>query len=100
VILHFLAILGIDLQARQLRSANDFSYILASILYCICVIAVEAILPSDKREVQNDSDDKCFKQLRDMFLADSMYSVISKLLSLLAYSKHVAINHNNAGLVS
>jgi hypothetical protein len=64
------------------------------------VIAVEAILPSDEREVQNDSDDERFKQLRDMFLADGTYSVVSKLLSLLVYSKHVAINHNNAGSVS
>ena len=35
-----------------------------------------------------------------MFLADSIYSVVSKLLSLLTYGKHVIINHNNVGSVS
>jgi hypothetical protein len=99
-ILHFLAVLGIDTQARRFRSANDFSYTLAGVLYCIRVIAVETILPSDERETQNDSDDERFRHTRDTFLADGTYSVVSKLLSLLAYGKHVAMNHNNAGSVS
>jgi hypothetical protein len=49
-ILHFLAILRINKEIRQLREANDFSYILASIVYCIRVIAVEIILPLEERE--------------------------------------------------
>jgi hypothetical protein len=49
-ILHFLAILRINEEIRQLREANDFSYILAGIVYCIRVIAVEIILPLEERE--------------------------------------------------
>lgn len=38
--------------------------------------------------------------MRDEYLADSIYSIISKMLSLLAYGKSVAISHNNAGIIS
>jgi hypothetical protein len=48
--LHFLAVLGIDEETRRLRQANDFSYILAGIVYCIRMIAVEIILPLEERE--------------------------------------------------
>jgi hypothetical protein len=30
-------------------------------------------------------------------LADSLYSLISKMISLLVYSKHAALNEGNAG---
>jgi hypothetical protein len=50
VILHFLAVLGINEETRRLREANDFSYILAGMVYYIQVIAAEIILPSEERE--------------------------------------------------
>jgi hypothetical protein len=50
VILHFLAVLGINEETRRLREANDFSYMLAGMVYCIRVIAAEIILPSEERE--------------------------------------------------
>jgi superfamily II DNA helicase RecQ len=99
-ILHFLAVLGIDEETRRLRQANDFSYMLAGIVYCIRVIAVEIILPSEEREDQDDEDDERFKQTRDRFLADGTYSVMSKALSILAYGKSIAMNHSNAGSIS
>jgi superfamily II DNA helicase RecQ len=99
-ILHFLAVLGIDEETRRLRQANDFSYMLAGIVYCIRVIAVEVILPSEEREDQDDEDDERFKQTRDRFLADGTYSVMSKALSILAYGKSIAMNHSNAGSIS
>ena len=73
---------------------------LASIVYYIRVIAAEIILPSEEREDQDDEDDERFKQIRDNFLADGTYSVISKALSILAYGKSIAMNHSNAGSVS
>ncbi|TLD04190.1 hypothetical protein E2P81_ATG10544, partial [Venturia nashicola] len=99
-ILHFLAVLGIDEETRRLRQANDFSYMLAGVIYCIRVIAVEVILPSEEREDQDDEDDKRFRQTRDRFLADGTYSVMSKALSILAYGKSIAMNHSNAGSIS
>lgn len=99
-ILHFLAVLGINEETRRLREANDFSYMLAGMVYCIRVIAAEIILPSEEREDQDDEDDERFKQIRDNFLADGTYSVMSKALSILAYGKSIAMNHSNAGSVS
>ena len=99
-ILHFLAILGIDEETRRLRQANDFSYMLAGVVYCVRVIAVEVILPLEEREDQDDADDERFKQVRDSFLADGTYSVMSKALSILAYRKSIAMNHSNAGSIS
>ena len=99
-ILHFLAVLGINEETRRLREANDFSYMLAGIVYCIRVIAAEIILPSEEREDQDDEDDERFKQARDNFLADGTYNVMSKALSILAYGKSIAMNHSNAGSVS
>jgi hypothetical protein len=99
-VLHFLAVLGIDEETRRLRQANDFSYMLAGVVYCMRVIAVEVILPSEEREDQGDEDDERFKQVRDGFLADGTYSVMSKALSILAYGKSIAMNHSNAGSIS
>ena len=73
---------------------------LAGVVYCVRVIAVEVILPSEEREDQDDADDERFKQVRDSFLADGTYSVISKALSILAYGKSIAMNHSNAGSIS
>jgi hypothetical protein len=50
VILHFLAVLRINEETRRLREANDFSYILAGIVYCIRMIATEIILLLEERE--------------------------------------------------
>jgi hypothetical protein len=100
LVLHFLAVLGIDEETRRLRQANDFSYILVGVVYYMRVIAIEVILLSEEREDQGDEDDERFKQVRDGFLADSTYSVISKALSILAYRKSIAINHSNTGSIS
>jgi hypothetical protein len=38
--------------------------------------------------------------MRDNFLADGTYSVMSKAPSILAYGKSIAMNHSNAGSIS
>jgi hypothetical protein len=96
-LLHFLAILGINEETFRLRDANDYSYMLAGVVYCTRVLALEIILPSGAREAQDEADDRRFRQLRDEYLADGTYSVVSKMLSLLAYGKTIALSHSNAG---
>ena len=98
-LLHFLAVLGIDGETRRLREANDFSYMLAGVVYCVRVLSAEILLPSAKREQQGDEDDRKFRALRDEYLADGSYSVMSKMISLLRYGKNLALNHGNAGAV-
>ena len=98
--LHFLAVLGIDEEMGRLREANDFSYVLAGIVYCVRVLTVEDILPSISRQSQSEEDDERFLRLRLKHLANGGFSLISKMLSLLAYSKHIALNHQNGGALS
>ncbi|TKA72808.1 hypothetical protein B0A55_09533 [Friedmanniomyces simplex] len=85
---------------QRLRSAIDFLYMRAGVVYCTRVLAIKVILPSEQREVQNGADDKRFRQMRDEYLADGTYNVGSMILSLLAYGKSIALSHNNAGSVS
>jgi hypothetical protein len=99
-ILHFLAMLRIDEEINRLHQANDFSYMLAGVVYCVRVLAIEIILLSTERDDQNEEDDKRFRQVRGEYLADGSYSVISKILSMLAYGKYLAMNHGNSGAVS
>jgi hypothetical protein len=100
ILIFFLAVLGIDKEINRLRQANDFSYMLTGIVYCVRVLAVEIILPSTQREDQDEEDDKRFRQVRGEYLADGSYSVMSKMLSMLAYGEHLAMNQGNAGAVS
>ncbi|KAK0351771.1 hypothetical protein LTS16_026437 [Friedmanniomyces endolithicus] len=98
-LLRFLAVPGINEETFRLRQTNDFSYMLVGVVYSTRVLAIEVVLPSDAREEQDDEDDKRFRQVRDEYLADGTYSVIGKVLSLLAYGKSIALSHKNAGSV-
>ncbi|GAB7357797.1 hypothetical protein MBLNU459_g0613t1 [Dothideomycetes sp. NU459] len=99
-LMHFLAVLAIDEETERLRQANDFSYLLAGVVYCIRMFAIEAILPSAARQYQDETDDGRFLVEREKFLADGSYSPMSKMISMLAYSKKLALNHGNAGSIS
>jgi hypothetical protein len=58
--LHFIAILGIDEENNRLKEANDYSYMLAGLVYCTRVIGLEFLLPSKNRELQGDVDYETF----------------------------------------
>ncbi|KAF1955453.1 hypothetical protein CC80DRAFT_359348, partial [Byssothecium circinans] len=84
-LIHFLAVLGIDGEMDRLRTAKSYSYMLAGVVYCTRVIAVEGLLPSARREEQGDVDREEFLRARKLHLADGSYSPMSEMLSLLAY---------------
>jgi hypothetical protein len=48
--LHFMTVLGIDEENNRLKEANDYSYMLAGLVYCIRVIGLELLLPSKNRQ--------------------------------------------------
>ena len=96
-LVQYLAVLGIDTQTNRLRTAKNFSYMLASVVYCVRVLAAEKILPAAEREDQTEADRERFLAMRRQYLADGSYSPMSIMLSLLAYSKHAALNEGNAG---
>lgn len=98
-LMHFLAVLGINEETNRLREGNDFSFMLAGVIYCTRVLAVEILLPAAERDQQTSDDDKYFREQRAAYLADGSYSAMSKMISLLAYGKYIALNHGNAGTV-
>jgi hypothetical protein len=98
-LVHFLAVLGIDAKMGRLRTANHYSYVLAGMVYCVWVLGAKILLPSQDREQQGDPERQRFLQMRRDFLADGSYSAMSTMLSLLAYSKFIALNTGNAGSI-
>jgi superfamily II DNA helicase RecQ len=98
-LIHFLAVLGIDGEMDRLRTAKNYSYMLAGVVYCTRVIAIEGLLPSATRKEQGDAAREEFLRLRKLYLADGSYSPMSEMLSLLAYGKFVALNAGNSGNV-
>ena len=95
-LVHFLAVLGIDEETNRLRVGEDYSYMLAGVVYCTRALAVEYLLPSARRESQGKSERKMFLQQRRRFLTDGSYSPMSTMISLLAYSKKIAMNTANS----
>jgi hypothetical protein len=96
-LVQYLAVLGIDTQTNRLRTAKNFSYMLAGVVYCVRVLAAEKILPAAERNDQTEEDRERFLAMRRQYLADGSYSPMSIMLSLLAYGKHAALNEGNAG---
>jgi len=99
VLMHFCAVLGINEELLRLRPGNNYLYMLAGIVYYVRVLAVEVLLPSAERDSQDGHSKKRFLKKRRQFLADSLYSAMGKLLSLLVYSKSLIMSHSNAGAV-
>ena len=97
-LIHFLAVLGIDESTKRLRGAPDFSYMLAGVVYCTRVLAVEILLPAATRKERQlrSQERENFITTRRKYLVDGSYSPFSEMLSLLAYSKHIALNAANA----
>ncbi|KAG6091014.1 hypothetical protein E4U31_007459 [Claviceps sp. LM219 group G6] len=97
--IHFMAILGINAEHGTLREAQDYSYMLAGLVYCARVISLELLLPSKDRALQGGPEIQNFHEQRKEYLQDGSMSVFSCMISLLAYGKRIAMEHGNAGSV-
>ncbi|KAH6611643.1 hypothetical protein C7974DRAFT_370735 [Boeremia exigua] len=96
-LVQFLAVLGIDTKTKRLRTAKNYLYMLAGMVYCIWVVGVEKLLPAAGRDEQIEEARDRFLEMRKKYLANGSYSPTSEMISLLAYSKHAALNKGNAG---
>ena len=96
-LVHFAAVLGFDPEARRLRSAKHYSYLVAGVIYCMRVLGVELLLPSAERECQGEVEREEYLEGRRQRLVDGSFSPMSQLLSLLAYGKYIAMNSGSAG---
>jgi len=90
-------VLDINSKIDRLRIAKHYLYMLASIVYCVRVLAVEKLLPAAERDEQTNKNRDRFLAERQKFLADRFFSLISEIISLLAYSKSVALAASNLG---
>jgi hypothetical protein len=61
------------------------------------VLRVEKLLPAAERNKQTKDNYNRFLEMRKKHLANSLYSPMSEIISLLAYRKHAALNEGNAG---
>ena len=98
-LIHFLAVLGIDEEMDRLRRADNFSFMLAGVVYCVRVLGVEILLPSSQRKHQGEAEREHFLQQRQKFLTDGSYSPMSTIINLLAYSKYIMLNKSNEGSI-
>ncbi|KAG6095071.1 hypothetical protein E4U30_002763 [Claviceps sp. LM220 group G6] len=63
------------------------------------VISLEFLLPSKDRALQGGPEIQNFLEKRKEYLQDGSTSVLSCMISLLAYGKRIAMFHGNAGSV-
>ena len=92
-----MAVIGIDETNARLRDSNDYSYIIAGLVYVSRLVAAEALLPSLERENQGEAEFEAFLERRKEFFADGSMSVMAEMLSLLAYGKKIAKNFHAQG---
>jgi hypothetical protein len=64
---------------------------LSSLVYCVRVLSVELWLPSCRRTKQGAAETLRFQQQRAHYLVNGLYSPISVMLSLLAYTKFISL---------
>jgi hypothetical protein len=46
----FLAVLGIDREIGRLRTAKNYSFMLAGMVYGVRVLSIKKLLPADRRD--------------------------------------------------
>jgi hypothetical protein len=93
----FLAVLGINGEIGRLRIAKNYLFMLAGVVYCVRVLGIEKLLPAGGRDEQTKADRDNFIKMRENFLADGLFSPISKMINMLAMGKHISLNAGNSG---
>jgi hypothetical protein len=96
-LVQFLAVLGINREIDRLRTAKNYSFILAGIVYGVRVLGIKKLLPADRRDEQTKADREHFMKMRESYLADGLFSPISEMINLLAIGKHIGLNAGNSG---
>jgi hypothetical protein len=96
-LIQFLAVLGIDVDTDRLQTAKNYSYMLAGMVYCVRVLALEKLLPGGQRDTQTEQDRNHFLAAQHKHLADGTFSPISEIISMLAYGKYIGLTASNSG---
>jgi hypothetical protein len=96
-LVQFLTMLGIDRGMGRLRTAKNYLFMLAGMVYCVRVLGLETLLPARGRDGQTEANYNNFMDMRKKYLADGSFSPISKMINLLAIGKHIGLNAGNSG---
>ena len=96
-LIHFLAVLGIDPEIRRFRTAKNYLYMLAGVVYCTRVLRAAKLLPAVQNSSETNDNYENFLEMRRKYLADGSLSPMSEMINLLAYGKHIAHNQGNTG---
>jgi hypothetical protein len=88
--------LGINREIGRLRIAKNYSFILAGIVYSIRVLSIKKLLPVDRCDKQTKADREHFIKIQESYLADRLFSLISKIINLLAIGKYIRLNIGNS----
>jgi hypothetical protein len=83
----------------RLRIAKNYSFMLAGIVYGVRVLGIKKLLPVDRRDEQTEADREHFMKMRESYLADGLFSLMSEMINLLAMGKHIGLNIGNSGNV-
>jgi hypothetical protein len=89
-------VLGINREMGRLRTAKNYLFILAGIVYGVRVLSIEKLLLVDRRNKQTKADREHFIKIRESYLADRLFSPISKIINLLAIGKYIRLNTGNS----
>jgi hypothetical protein len=96
-LVQFLAVLGIDGGMGCLRTAKNYLFMLAGMVYCVRVLGLEMLLLARGRDGQTEADRDNFMDMRKKYLADGSFSPMSEMINLLAMGKHIGLNAGNSG---
>ena len=89
--------LRINIDIGCLWTAKNYLYMLVGMVYCVQVLALEKLLLRGQRDRQTEEDCNSFLATRHKQLADSTFSLMSKMISMLAYGKHIGLIAGNLG---
>ena len=69
---------------------------LAGIVYCTQVITASYLLSNSQRDTETEQDCDRFIEMRQKYLADGTFTLISAIISLLAYGKYISLTASNS----
>ena len=91
--------LKINIDIGCLQTIKNYLYILIGIVYYVWVLTLEKLLLEGQRNTQIEEDYNSFLVMQHKQLVDSTFSLISKIISMLAYGKHIRLIASNLGNV-
>jgi superfamily II DNA or RNA helicase len=95
VMVHFAAVMGINDEGTMLLLGDHCSFKFAGFIYCIRVLFLEHVLPTDTRTEMTAGDIDRFLEMRAKFLVVGGYNPTGELVKWLGYGKTMSMQKIN-----